>query len=389
MAYPDGTITTGLGFAPYILADMAAVARQNDPQSKMDHHGFSGLLATQARPEVVKLVKGAGNFQTASIKYKQRLTATNVSSGAGSCDVTSVNPYREADVKITSTRSAAVYIEDQLLSQYQTEMQTQTALPGAKPGTSVSRELFSLFMTLVNAINGVVEDDLLTAAVPLIGVNRVTGNNNTKTINLNKDANTNDLSTGETDLMVDWQLNLNKGRPQMVGSGNMHAYALNQHIKNAANQSGIDTRLAAAMFDFYLAPTASTILGANQCIAYSPDSIQMVEALQNTGQFAGVKPGASSFGTIQLPIVTIGMNGTPIASTMGYDWQLKYEDCEKEFTDGYSGNTVLLQRGWNLIVTKRTGLFAIPTDAYSPADPMAGNRGSYRYTFTNDCDSCA
>jgi hypothetical protein len=105
--------------------------------------------------------------------------------------------------------------------------------------------------------------------------------------------------------------------------------------------------------------------------------------MRYTGFKAGVKPGASQFFVIELPM-QMGNDVIPVK----FDVQLRYNDCDETFTDAYYGTPLTLHKGYNLIISKTSGLFAIPADAYRATDPMVGNRGTLRYALSNNCDTC-
>ena len=67
-----------------------------------------------------------------------------------------------------------------------------------------------------------------------------------------------------------------------------------------------------------------------------------------------------------------------------FDAQLKYFDCPTVLNDDYYGTkgTITVDKGFSLIITKQFGLFTID-QAYRATDRLNGNRGSYRYNFTN------
>jgi len=71
-----------------------------------------------------------------------------------------------------------------------------------------------------------------------------------------------------------------------------------------------------------------------------------------------------------------------------FDVQLRYNDCATVFTDAYYGTQTTLQKGYNLIISKTSGLFTIPKDAYRGTDRLVGNRGTLLYEIENVCDNC-
>jgi len=384
MSYYNHNVTLNQGFAPYLLTDMAGVALK-DTSKTMDNHGYLTYLLSQDRPEILNLVNGNGHAKAVQVKKKKRLTASHVRDSI-SCDYTSNNPYTEFNVNVSSTASIGMSLDDRLLYQYNDEMSRQVTIPGSTPSTSVSMELFEIILSGVNAINEKVNLDLFTAAVAEFGINIATGNNAAKTINLNKDTNINPLNNGEIEIMSDFRLNRMSGRPQIIGDGLWNNYTMSQ-ASAGLNQAGVDSRLRANQFDFYYEPNASTVMGANQIMVLENNAVQLVESLRYRGR-GGNRPNGNAQGTIMLPVKTWGANSQEIMRDISYDWQLIYADCDKEFTDTYSGDPVILSQGWNMVISKESGIVTIPDDAYSPEDPLAGVRGSLRYAVTNDCETC-
>lgn len=367
-------LSLGQGFAPYFLASISAIAKENTPQTKLEPFGFLNLLQSQSgKAEVTLNASKAGHKRSVRVKKMQRLTK-DFTDTTLSCDNTNVIPYSESDVDINVTRQIAIHLTDEEVAQYQEE--ASNIIGVGNPSTSILMALYERVLVSANAILQGVNDDLLTLAVAQIGVNRRTGSNAASTINLALATTTNPLADGETQMLADFKNNGGMGRPQIIGSGLFYNYVLNQAFKTGFASNGIDTRIAAASVDFYHDLAAPTILGSNQVIAYSPDSVQMVEYMAYKGFKAGVKPGASTFFTMLLPVS--GQN-----KPVEFDVQLKYNDCAETFTDAYYGTESTLEKGWNIIISKQCGLWTIPTGAYRATDVLNGNRGSLRYTITN------
>jgi hypothetical protein len=66
---------------------------------------------------------------------------------------------------------------------------------------------------------------------------------------------------------------------------------------------------------------------------------------------------------------------------MHIDFQLKELDCPQESTVGYE--TVTLDAGYSLIMSKRFALWQVPADAFQASDRLTGNNGALRYTAAN------
>jgi len=369
------SVTLGQGFRPYLLrAANSIFGDAAYPGYKLDPQGFLNLLQSQNKPQVLTLNNAAGHRNTVQVSYKQRFTK-DFTDTSKSCDVTSVLARQEASVDLSSTRQIAIYLADETVAQFEDEASRTVAV--GQPAGEIAAELLDNILHAANAILQGVNDDLLTLAVAAIGKNRVTGSAASKTVNFPLNTTNLPLNAGMNEILSDYKINGGKGRPQIIGSGLLHNFMLMQGAKSF-DQSGLDTKIQAAGADFYHDLSAANILGSNQVITYEPNAVLIVEYMEYTGFKAGVKPGASVFGTIALPMA-VGMEVVPVM----FDWQLKYSDCPVSLTDQYYGTTLNLQKGYNFILSKQCGLFTIPADAYRGTDPLSGNRGSLRYTITN------
>jgi hypothetical protein len=72
---------------------------------------------------------------------------------------------------------------------------------------------------------------------------------------------------------------------------------------------------------------------------------------------------------------------------MTFDIQIKELDCPTELANSY-GDLSTYDRGYAVILSKRYGLFQIPSDAYSTADRLDGVNGALNYEVTNVCEEC-
>ena len=367
-------LSLGQGFRPYLLSNLDAIAKENNPQYRLEPLGLINLLQSNDKPEVLRLNTPNGHKKSVQVKAKQRFNKSQTQTSK-SCDNTNVPTFYEAPVDLSSTRQLAFYVADETIAKYMDEASRTTAV--GQPATPLMNEFIEDIMSAASAILEGVNDDLFTLAVAAIGKNRVTGSAASTSINLARTITDNPLNDGETRILSDYKINGGKGRPMVVGSGLMYQYML-QQIAKSPNNAGIDTRIFANAMTFFHDLSAPTNLGSNQIIVYQPNAIQMVEYMEYTGFKAGPKPGASIFGTLSLPM-GMGDEVLPVE----FDWQLRYSDCATTMTDAYYGTTLTLQKGYNFILSKQCGLFAIPSQAYRATDVLNGNRGSLRYTITN------
>lgn len=367
-------VTLGQGFAPYLLQHMKSVAMDATPQYKLEVPGFLNLIQSNDKPEILRLDTAGGHKKTAQVRYKQRWNKVHTDTSK-SCDYTNVGTRLEAPVELSSVRQFAIHLSDETVAKYEEAASKSVAV--GKPAVGVMNELYEEIILASSAILDGVNDDLATIAVSAIGRNRRTGSAAAATINLALNGTQNDLTTGLTQILADYKINGGMGTPKVWGSGLMYNFMLQQASKSA-DQAGFDTSVMAAGLNFFHDLSAPSILGSNQIVVYEKNAVQIVEYLEYTGFKAGAKPGASSFGVLTLPAIS---NGEILP--VDFDFQLKYNDCETVLTDAYYGTQLTLPKGFNLIISKQSGLFTIPDNAYRATDEMNGNRGSLRYTITN------
>lgn len=366
-----------LGFAPALLKHIALATKESTPQRKLEYQGFLNLLMSNTgRPAVtLNSTTKAGHRKTVRLKFKQRFNESHTDTSK-SCDQKLQQPYLEDDVNLDITRQIAFHVGDETLAQYQEDATTTVTV--GQPATSMMDDLLDTVKTGADAILNAIDHDLLTDASGVIGNNRSTGNNNAKVVNFPLNTTNNPLNSGMTEIFQDYQFNQGLGRPKIVGEGLIHSHMLQQIAKDT-DQSGLNTAIQARGVEFFYDQFVSSALGADQAIVYEPNAVQLVEYMEYTGWKAGFPGvGDSIFFVMKLPM-EINAQVVPIS----FDVQLKYNSCEVTETDAYYGTSLTLQKGWSIIISKQCALYPIPTSAYRATDPLNGNRGSYRYSFTN------
>jgi hypothetical protein len=212
------------------------------------------------------------------------------------------------------------------------------------------------------------------------GTNVVTGNNLVKTININADGSVLNLSSGVTEMLSDAAENEVVGDLLLAGSGIFNKYNIaknNLGINGAGLNQGTQNG-----YGWYYDVNTAARWGTDQVGAFAKGAVGFVDIDRyikwKTGRF-----GTSHFAQIMLPMSSGG--GAPIM--MPFNLQIKEVDCPTDGFDGY--NTRKMGRGYQVFLTKNYGLWQAPTSAYQATDRLVGNNGSYRYEFTNDCDSCS
>ncbi len=364
----------GLGFADSLTKHLALITLENTPEFKLQNQGFLNLLFSNKRHTEVKLNKeGAeGHRRNVIIKARQRYDITQTDT-VHSCENILVPTYFERTVALPGFRQIALFIEDETIALYPSQASASIGI--GKPGTTLMNEFVTSIKTAADAILSGVNQDLLTLAVAAIGVNVRTGGVGAAGINLRLDTTNNPLNQGMTQVLSDYTQNQSHGKPKMIGSGLPNNYFIQQKAKSP-DQSGFSTPIMANDFDFFYDPFAQAALGANQSIVYQPESVQIVEYMRYKG-FKGGDKQTSFFFTFMLPIQL-----SDRVVQVEFDAQLKYYDCPQTLTDAYYGTSLAIQKGWSIIISKDFGLFTID-QAYRGTDLLAGNRGSYRYVFTN------
>ena len=377
-AFPyNSTYQVGVGFAPYMLRHLEVLlGEEHAPMMKVDQLGL--LKFTQEASPIISMNNGM-NLQQIQVPFKQRWTALDTQT-APSCDYANNQQYQEVSVGITNFRQIPIALQDQTVQQYETEASETVAigLPPTQAMNEVMKEIYAAAAGLLAGVN----QDLWSLFVANLGTNPNQGNSSNVTINIEKDITLLPLNDGITQIQADAQNNNVAGKLNVIGSGFAQQYFLQQPFKQP-QFNGLDTAAQSNSMPFYNDPYATTALGSNQIVVVEENAIQRVDFMQFTGTYAGQRPGRSIFATLKLPIQ---MNG--VVHDVDFDMQLIYSDCATTYTSPYAQiggySTVTIQRGWNIILSKYFGLFTVPANAYRTYDNQYGNRGTFRYTLTNN-----
>lgn len=370
------------GLAKPLLLDLANIAGSAYPGYKIDAHGFVGMALVNGSTSQIRITNEPGTKRQVDIRYKKRYTKAQTDT-ALSCDAVLTPSWQEGTVSVNNIRQIAIHLDDETVAQYMADASARVNIPGATPGASVIQELVTDINHAANAIFDGVNDDLL--GLLSWGVNRTTGVATSTTLNISKDVNVQELNDGINRLLADYRKNNLTGRPQVVGSGLFANWAIGQAMKSGADAFGFDTRLALSAMDFYHDQDFDQIVGSNQIGVFEPGAVHMVEYNRYTGFKAG-EMGTSTFFQVPVPFIDPVNN---IVRPIMLDAQLKYADCPATYTDAYTGGSVSLDKGWNLILSKTFGLYQIPSDSYRMEDSQFGVNGALRYTVTNACETCA
>lgn len=366
----------GQGLNPYLLKSLDQVfGYENTPQYKIDNIGFISLLKSQKADIKLNRPNGNGAIDFLQVKYRQRAVVGQTGT-SDTCATANISPYQEAAVPLNIFRQYSLFIDDALIQEYTSDAnQIQTV---GMPPSMATKEMIDQIMAATNAIMVGLDTDLQNAVV--YGNNVRVNTNAAQNLNITLNTTNLPLQDGLTQLLADAITNqFAAGKPQIYGSGLFLNFMMQQNAKGLA-QNGLDTAIEAMGVKFFYDQYAQNILGSNQIGVFSPDAIAMVEFDRFTGKNAGQK-GISYFGNIPLPMQLTGDRIIPVT----FDYQLRYLDCPEAVAqvNDYYGNPVVGERGWQMIISKKVGLFQPPTNAYKASDSLVNTNGAIRYTITN------
>lgn len=362
------------GYSLGVLQHTREITKGATPQYKVEPYGALASLLTAHSQGVIKNDSYDGHFKTVKVKAKQRITPDQTRTSR-SCSNTITQPYLERTVSVANVRQIAIHVEDEVIAAFDNYA---SAMQDAGQVRLMNEHMDSV-MTAASALLQSVNTDVVALMTAAVGVNRATGLSTAQNINIPQNTSTIVLSNGITKILADFAQNQMSGRPIVVGAGLFHNWMLSQAAKGI-DQSGVMSRIQAAGFDFFADYTVGVDLGAaNNILVYEKDAIHLVEYMRYQGFKAGQKPGASQFGIMTLPGDLGGGQLVPVK----FDFQLRYNDCpeEMEYVDGEE--SIIVQPGYNLILTKQFGLDTIPANAYRSGDVLEGNRGSLLFNITN------
>lgn len=368
-----------LGYCPAILQHLKYLQGCNYTGTKVTPGGFLKMLLEQraSTPNHALTINGEdgqGHYRPVTVKYRNRVTPSEVSDSLD-CDIDKIPVYSEQSITRTVDRKYAFTISDESISQYCNEASRMVAVKGAP--TPFMEEHLSFFLQSLNGVLGSIDIALLSAMSGSFGTNIVTGSNAAQTVNIDQDADINDLTTGLTKLLADAAANEMCGDLAIVGSGLMNNYMLQKAAAGLAS-NGIDMSRFTG-YKWYHDLYASSSWGSNQVGVFEKNAVHFVDLNRYVGFRAGAK-GNSVFFNMPVPIDCANCNGD--YSMLGLDVQLKYRDCpETVNVAGYEGG-ITVDRGWDVIVSKSFGLF-VPNENYAATDRLDGANGTLRYTITN------
>lgn len=374
------------GYCEALLLHLDSIAGQNYPGKKVTPPGFVNMLLQQPnRPTTIQEAYQGGHRRDVRIKYKVRTTEGQVST-SDTCALDLVPLYKETTASVDNIAQIGLFISDDTVRQYCEEASRTVAI--GQPASSMMAEHLDSVLHAFNGIYQKMETVTTTSMASLFGKHVATGTATAVSVNIEQDSTLNDLTTGLTKMLTDFEANEFCGTPMFVGAlgGLMHSYDVQFRNRVMSVGDGFNAQaLADAMgFQFFASGRTGTTWGAQHVGMFAPESVHLIERLDNVGSFAGNK-GNSTFGTIIDPRVQCWTpNGL---SNVQFDFQMKYIDCPEEvagsLSSGYINESNASGRGYFFAIKKRYGLFTTPTDAFDGADRMAGSNGSLRYVISN------
>lgn len=378
-----------LGFAPALLQHMRVVAEQNYAGVKITPSGFFKALiennpklrAVGAGGETIdplKLSTKAGHIRDVKLKYLPRIIDSQIGT-EDNCDNDQIFQYSEMDITAPLFRKFSFFLDWRFVERYE-EAASKLTTTG-DPKIDVLQELVDQIQHAVNGL--VVSVDKALLGQLTFGTNVTTGLATAKQININKDSSVLDLSQGLVEILNDAQENEFVGDLIMVGNGLMNKFEI---AKMGGALGAAQNGMNLAAFSGYKwyndinSGTAAT-MGTNHVAAFAKGTVGYVD-IDRYVRWKSGHHGTSWFAQIMLPVES----GNGIVTMTNFNLQIIERDCPSEQFDGYDQSQV--DRGYQVIISKRFGLFQQPSNSYQAGDRLVNNNGSLLYEISNDCDPC-
>lgn len=373
-----------LGFVPYLLDHLSAVAGKNYPGMKITPAGFVKALV-ENKPSLnitrngetidpMQLNTLAGHIRELKLKFLPRALESQVET-EDNCDNDLQFHYGESEITAPNFAKLSFWLDWRFVERYEKEASNPVNL--GKPSYGTIKEMETQIMNTVNAIVQKMDTTLLTATT--WGENVVTGNNAATSINIDKSGSTLNLTDGILRILSDYQVNEGVGQPIIVGNGLMNSFEIG---KSSFGANGAGMNIAALSgYKWYHDIKSATVWGANQVGVFQPGTIGLVDIDRYIAWKSG-RHGTSHFAQIELPIES----GDGSITKMRFNIQIKEMDCPAEYATQYGVETG--DRGWQVIITKRYGLWQMPGTTVQATDRLIDVNGAFRYALTNDCDPC-
>ena len=379
-----------LGFAPALLQHMKVVAEQNYAGIKITPSGyFRALIENNPALRVVgaggesidplKLSTKAGHIRDVKIKYLPRIIDSQIGT-EDDCENDQIFQYSEMDISAPNFRKFSFFLDWRFVERYEEAASKLTTV--GNPSASVLQELVDQIQHAVNGL--VVSMDKALIADTVFGTNVTTGLNTAKAININKDASVLDLSQGLIEILSDAQDNEFVGDLIMVGNGLFNKFEIAKMggaLNGTGNAVNMQNFAGYKWYNDINSATAANV-GANGVMTFAKGTIGYVDIDRYVAWKSG-RFGTSHFAQIMLPVTS----GEGTVTMTNFNLQIIEKDCPSKMYDGYEESTV--DRGYQVIISKRFGLFQQPSNSYQAGDRLVNNNGSLLYTIGNECDPCS
>ena len=371
-------MANGLGYCPALLRTIEQVAGDNAPSRKLHNAGFMAMLNCCANSSVNPINDGSddvGHTRALTVSYRQRPTVDQVQTEED-CDINRIPVKAEWSLPGYTHLQHSQYLSDEEVSKFCEEASRERSI--GTPPTRIMEEHYGLFLESANVVMKAANRELVTDAATQFGINVTIGSANGKVINIERQGNQLILDNGIVDMMRDFQENEICGEPCLVGGGLFTAYEM-QRASMCCNSAGVDLSRTGIPRFFFDKDTQS-IWGANNIGVFAPGSLQLLSLNRYQKSFAGQR-GTSFFTSFALPINEFGCNADECLKDLVFDLQLKYIDCPTVVT--VNGVNTTVDRGWQIIVSKKFALWVQPTTGYATGDSLQDTNGTLRYQISN------
>lgn len=367
-----------LGYCPALLRHINEVAEGNSPSRKMHVAGFLASLFCCQNSTVSPVNDGNqsnGHRTTLTVKYRQRPTAEHVQD-TDDCDLNRIPAYAEWTIPALNFKSTSFFLDDNTIQQYCADASRMRSV--GQPPTQVMQEHWDLIIEHANILLKEINADLVAEMATAFGDNVTTGSNTGKWINIQRNGDQVILDDGVVEMLRDIQENEICAEPCFIGGGLWAAWNAAQ-IAQCCNAAGMDLSKI-GLPRFFFDKATQNIWGENSGALLSPGSVKFIGRNAYVGSFAGQK-GNSFFTTLPLPVNEFGCNNDACLRDLVFDLQLRYIDCPD--TIDLNGQATPVNRGWQVIISKRYGLWVQPTNAYASGDELEGTNGTLKYFLSN------
>lgn len=366
------------GYCPALLRTIEEVAGDNAPSRKLHNAGFLAMLQCCQNSSVNPINDGSennGHTRTLTVSYRQRPTLDDVQD-EDNCEINRIPQKLEWNLPGYTFASSSFFLSDEEIRKYCAEASRLRSI--GSPPTQLMQEHYELFKETANIVMKKMNRDLVTEMATEFGVNTTTGSDTGKVINIARDGDQYILDNGVVDMMRDIQENEICGQPCIVGGGLFAAYNMAQAL-SCCNAAGLDLSKA-GLPRFFFDKDSQTIWGENSIGLFAPGSVKLLEHLNYKGSFAGGPKGTSTFFTAPLPIAEFGC--ADACQNTEFDVQVRYIDCPTVID--VAGVPTTVNRGWQVIVSKRYALWVQPTNAYANGDELDVTNGTLKYWIENN-----